>query len=94
MSKIPIEQTKFYCVRADKVNEILEKHKENPLLDYVKELWNLIDWLNHRNDKDMKAYIALQHKVAWNNYDKYHADYDPETRTYRPAKNSDANHSC
>lgn len=94
MSKIPIEQTKFYCMRSEKVNDILSQHKDNPLLDYVKELWNLIDWLNHRNDRDMKAYTALKHKKAWSNYDKYHEDYDPETRTYRTPKNPEANHSC
>jgi hypothetical protein len=94
MSKIPVEQTKFYCVREDKINEILSKHKDNPLLDYVKELWNLIDWLNHRNDKDMKAYCALKHKVAWSVYDKNHDHYDPETRSYKTPKNPDANHSC
>ena len=94
MSKIPIEQTKFYCMRAEKVNEILSRYKDDPLLDYVKELWNLIDWLNHRNDRDMKAYIALQHKVAWAHYDKDLQHYDSETRTYRIPKDPGANRSC
>ena len=94
MSKIPVEQTKFYCMRTDKINEILSRHKDNPLLHYVKELWDLIDWLNHRNDRDMKAYCALKHKVAWKVYDKNPEEYDPETRSYRPSKNPDANHSC
>jgi hypothetical protein len=94
MSKIPVEQTKFYCMREDKVNEILSKHKNNELLHYVKELWNLIDWLNHRNDRDMKHYTALKHKTAWMLYDKPLEYYDPETRSYRIPKNPDANHSC
>lgn len=94
MSKIPVEQTKFYCMREDKINEILSKYKDDPLLDYVKELWNLVDWLNHRNDKDMKAHCALKHKVAWSNYDKPIGDYDTETRVYKPSKNSNSNFSC
>lgn len=94
MSKIPIEQTKFYCMRQEKINEILSNNKDNPLLEYVKELWNLVDWLNHRNDKDMKAYTALKHKNAWSNYDKNYDEYDPKTRTFKVPKNPEANHSC
>jgi DUF438 domain-containing protein len=81
-------------MREDKVNKILTKYKDNPLLDYVKELWNLVDWLNHRNDKDMKAYTALKHKKAWSHYDKSIENYDKETRIYKKPKNPEANESC
>lgn len=94
MSKIPIEQTKFYCMRQEKINDILDHHKDNPLLDYVKELWKLIDYINKRNEKDRIALIALKHKKAWSHYDKSIEDYDTETRTYRPPKNPEANKSC
>jgi hypothetical protein len=92
MSKIPVEQTKFYCMREDKVNDILSQYKDNPLLDYVKELWNLIDWLNHRNDRDMKAYTALKHKKAWSLYDTKVEEY--RSQTNKPTKNPEANQSC
>lgn len=96
MAKIPIEQTKFYCMRQEKINEILSQHKENPLLEYVKELWNLIDYINKRNEKDRVALIALKHKTAWSQYDKDPELYDPQTRGYRkekPPKTGD-NYSC
>lgn len=93
MSKIPIEQTKFYCMREDRINQILSQYKDHPLLDYVKELWNLVNYLDKRNEKDRIAHIALKHKKAWSVYDSYHQDYDPETRTYKPPKTGE-NYSC
>ena len=94
MSKIPKEQLKFYCMREDKVNEILSQHKDNPLLDYVKDLWTLIDTIEKNRDYDQRQLVACRHKLAWTMYDKKPEDYDPETRSYRPPKNPDANQSC
>ena len=95
MSKIPIEQTKFYCMREDKINEILTRHKDNPLLSYVKELWNLIDYINKRNEWDRKALCAFKHKHAWREYDKDLTYYNTKTRTYedRPVR-TDENGGC
>lgn len=95
MAKIPIEQTKFYCVRREKVHDILSQHKDNPLLEYVKELWSLIDYINDRNEKDRVALIALKHKYAWRMYDKDPELYDESTREYRkkPPKTGE-NYSC
>lgn len=95
MAKIPIEQTKFYCMRQKKIHDVLTQYKENPLLDYVKELWNLIDYINQRNEKDRIALIALKHKKAWSHYDKDPELYDESTRTYRekPPKTGE-NYSC
>jgi lauroyl/myristoyl acyltransferase len=81
-------------MRSDKVNEILSKHKDNPLLDYVKDLWALIDTIEKNREYDRKQLVACRHKLAWKMYDKNTEDYDPEIRSYRPSKNPDANHSC
>lgn len=89
MSKIPIEQTKFYCMREGRIHDILTQHKDNPLLEYVKELWSLIYYINKRNEKDRVSLIALKHKKAWSHYDKPIEDYDTETRTYRGKDNED-----
>ena len=95
MSKIPLSQTSFYCMRAEKIDEILTKHKDNPLLDYVKDLWTLIDTIEKTRDYDMKMLTACRHKLAWQMYDKDPSEYDPETRTYsdRPSKTGE-NRSC
>lgn len=95
MSKIPIEQTKFYCMRHERVNQILSQYKDNPLLDYVKELWTLIDYINERNEWDRKALIAFRHKHAWRMYDRDLSYYNEEKRVYedRPVKTSQ-NESC
>jgi hypothetical protein len=94
MSKIPIEQTKLYCVRQEKIHDILSQYKDNPLLDYVKELWSLIDYINHRNEKDRLALIALKHKKAWSHYDKDPSLYDSETRGYKKPPKTGENYSC
>ena len=94
MSKIPIEQTKFYCVRQEKIHDILSQYKDNPLLDYVKELWSLIDYINQRNEKDRLALIALKHKKAWSHYDKDPSLYDSETRGYKKLPKTGENYSC
>ena len=94
MSKIPIEQTKFYCVRQEKIHDILSQHKDNLLLDYVKELWSLIDYINQRNEKDRRVLIALKHKTAWSHYDKNPSLYNSETRTYSKPPKTGENYSC
>ena len=94
MSKIPIEQTKFYCVKQEKIHDILSQYKDNPLLDYVKELWSLIDYINQRNEKDRLALIALKHKKAWSHYDKDPSLYDSETRGYKKLPKTGENYSC
>ena len=69
MSKIPIEQTKFYCMRAEKIDEILTKYKDNPLLDYVKDLWDLIDLIERNRESDRKELTSCRNKLAWKMYD-------------------------
>ena len=95
MSKIPIQNMTFYCMRQQKIDEILTKHKDNPLLDYVKDLWNLIDTIEKNREFDQRMLTACRHKLAWKMYDKDPSDYNPETRTYsdRPAKTG-KNRSC
>jgi hypothetical protein len=55
-------------------------------------LKSLIDWLNHRNDRDMKAYTALKHKKAWSLYDTKVEEY--RSQTNKPTKSPEANQSC
>jgi hypothetical protein len=75
MSKIPIEQTKYYCMRPDKVNEILSQYKNTPVIEYIKELWNLIDYQKKINEKDKKEVIAMKHKLSWSLYDNTTSDH-------------------
>lgn len=93
MSKIPIEQTKFYCINPDKIYDIRQSYKNDPVLEYIEQLWNLIEWINKRNEKDRVSLIALKHKKAWSHYDKDPSLYDTETRSYKPKKTGE-NYSC
>lgn len=94
MSKIPIEETKFYCVRPDKIYDIRQSYKGDSVLEYIEELWNLIEYINKRNENDRQSLIAFKHKHAWKEYDKDAALYNPETRTYSKPPKTGENYSC
>ncbi len=59
-----------YAIVADKeVHRILSEHKNNPLLDYVKELYSLIEYQRKSIADLNKIIVALRHKEAWQHYD-------------------------
>jgi hypothetical protein len=64
------------------VNEILTKYKNDPVLDYIKDLYNLIDYQSKVIWQQRKEIIAIKHKEAWKRYDKSEQDYDPSTRKF------------
>lgn len=94
MSKIPTEQTKFYCVRPEKIYDIRQSYKGETVLEYIEELWNLIEYINKRNEKDRKSLIAFKHKYAWKEYDKDPSLYNSDTRTYIKPPKTGENYSC
>lgn len=73
---------KYEPMNPDKVNEILTKYKGQPVLDYIIELYRLIEYQKDRISKQEKQIIALKHTEAWKRYDKPIESYDPKTRKY------------
>lgn len=73
---------KYEPVNSSKVNEILETYKGQPVLDYIIELYKLIDYQKDLINKQEKQLIALKHIDAWKHYDKPIENYDPKTRKY------------
>lgn len=73
---------KYDPVKPSKVNEILSEYKGEPILDYIIELYRLIEYQRERINQQEKQIIALKHKEAWQHYDKPLEDYDPTTRKY------------
>jgi hypothetical protein len=62
------------------INDILTRYKNEPVLDYIKDLWKLIDYQKQEILKQRKEIIAIKHKIAWKHYDK-EVDYaDPKNR--------------
>ena len=51
-------------------------------LDYIKDLYNLIDYQSKTIWQQRKEIIAIKHKEAWKRYDKPEQDYDPSTRKF------------
>lgn len=73
---------KYGPVNPSKVNEILSTYKGHPLLDYVIELYRLIDYQKERIVHQEQKIIALKHIEAWKHYDRSLDGYDSKTRQY------------
>jgi hypothetical protein len=86
---------KYEPVNSSKVNEILTEYKGQPVLDYILELYRLIEYQRNLINQQAKQLIALKHSDAWKHYEKSEQSYDPKTRQYsnKPPKSSD-NRSC
>lgn len=73
---------KYSPVNDIKVNEILNTYKDQPVLDYIKELYGLIEYQRQLILKQENQLIALKHIEAWKHYEKPADQYDPKTRKY------------
>jgi hypothetical protein len=51
------------------VNKILIQYKNDDIINYIKELWNLIDYQRKLISEYNKEIIAFKHKEAWKRYD-------------------------
>jgi hypothetical protein len=71
---------KYEPMDQSKISFILAMYQKEPVLDYIKQLWKLIDYQKQEIWKQRKEIIAIKHKVAWKHYDK-EIDYaDPVNR--------------
>ena len=61
---------KYEPMSSSTVNTILTKYKNHECLEYIKELWNLIDYQRKYISEQTKTIVAIKHKVAWKRYDK------------------------
>ena len=61
---------KYEPMSSSTVNTILAKYKDHECLEYIKELWNLIDYQRKTILEQTKTIVAIKHKVAWKRYDK------------------------
>jgi hypothetical protein len=74
---------KYDPVDISKVNKILTQYKGQPVLDYIIELYKLIEYQRQRLSEQEKQIIALKHTEAWKHYDKPIDKYSPKTRKYK-----------
>jgi hypothetical protein len=73
---------KYEPMNSSRVNEILATYKGQPVLDYIVELYRLIEYQRDRINQQEKQIIALKHLEAWKHYDKPIEKYDSKTRKY------------
>lgn len=85
---------KYDPVSQSKVNEVLTKYKSHEIIEYVKDLYNLIEYQKQIIFEQEKQIIAIKHTVAWEHYDKPIDTYDPITRKYVDKPQKSGNMSC
>ena len=85
---------KYDPVDISKVNNILTQYKGQPVLDYIIELYKLIEYQRQRLSEQEKQIIALKHTEAWKHYDKPTDSYDLSTRKYLDKPPKSGNVSC
>ena len=85
---------KYDPVDISTVNNILTQYKGQPVLDYIIELYKLIEYQRQRLSEQEKQIIALKHSEAWKHYDKSPDNYDPSTRRYVDKPPKSGNMSC
>lgn len=73
---------KYNAIDPSRVNQVLTKYKGQEILDYVIELYRLIDYQKDLISQYEKKIIAFKHHEAWKHYDKPIEKYNPETRKY------------
>lgn len=73
---------KYESVSSTKVNQILTEYKGEKVLDYIIELYRLIEYQRDLINQQEKKMIAFKHNEAWKHYDKPIQNYNPKTRKY------------
>lgn len=60
---------KYEPMNSSNIDKILTQYKNDEVLKYIKELWNLIDYQRKVMADQTKVIVTLKHKEAWKRYD-------------------------
>ena len=61
---------KYEPMSPTKVKTIMESYKNEQVYDYIKELYELINYQKNMINEQRVEIIAMKHKEAWKRYDK------------------------
>lgn len=61
---------KYEPMSETNINRILTQYKHDDILNYIKQLWDLIDYQRKTMMELNKQLVAYRHKIAWNKYNK------------------------
>jgi hypothetical protein len=59
---------KYLCL--DKLPEVVDNTKDQWLKDYLKELYDLIQYQIREIHQQRQEIVSIKHKYAWRKYDK------------------------
>lgn len=85
---------KYRIVTDDTVNQILTQHKDNPLIDYIKDLLNLIEYQRKSIAELNKSIVSLKYQSTWHKYDRPIEEYDTVSRKFIDKPPKSDNMSC
>ena len=60
---------KYEPMSSSTVNNVLTKYKNQEVLEYIKELWNLIDYQRKIINQQTQEIVAIKHQQSWKRYD-------------------------
>lgn len=61
---------KYDPMNTSIVDKILIQYKHDEVLEYIKQLWDLIDYQRKTMAELNKQLVSARHKIAWNKYTK------------------------
>jgi hypothetical protein len=61
---------KYEPMKEKTIQQILEIYGNEPIIEYIKELWSLISYQKDTIVQQRIEIIACKHKEAWKRYDK------------------------
>jgi hypothetical protein len=81
---------KYEPMDSGVITKIVARYKHEEVLDYIKELWSLIDYQKQLINEQNKKIVALKHQQAWQRYNLPEEAY--KTSDNKPHKSG--NMSC
>jgi hypothetical protein len=81
---------KYEPMSSSTINRVLTQYKNDDILNYIKELWNLIDYQRKLLNEQTQKIVALKHKESWKRYDLNPEKFQPSVD--KPEKSG--NMSC
>jgi hypothetical protein len=65
-----VNKFKYDPMTENRAEEILKHHEGQPVIDYIKELWELIHYQKDIIAKQRIEIIGRKHQDSWKHYDK------------------------
>lgn len=85
---------KYDVVSKNRIDEIRSQYGNDPIVSYIKELYDLIEYQRLDIVELNKQLVALKHKISWKHYDRPLDQYDTVNRRYIDKPPKSDNMSC